>query len=384
MEDIESIWANDVVVVGERNPDELQQHTDRTGPDPQATPALRLTELRCDDKRVSGRFVQREAFSPLSWSLELLRSHEIVSVKPDSDCCFTLMLPSDLKGTEAGRVIVTTSDRGRLCSPYLWIDQPAELQRYGNRSFHTRVKDVIRTFDGAGKLFEELMNFLWERVDPIAIQGKGDEERETHRRFRGRQPQDVDTPPDETIPPPESFITEEALVESIGFHIGAYLPYDRSNLSLRDLLSLALLRLTADTAPSEIVDRPFDERNEDADADKLAQRETEPSRDTLAASGLFASILQAVRPASSRPGICQEDWRRSSLREFVHSRAYTSRIQGQSWGRVFSAQSPNLRVEYLRWAVLVSTYSTSRCLRLDDPDRHGRTGKQAARSVEAG
>ena len=168
---------------------------------------------------------------------------------------------------------MTTSDQGRLCSPYLWIDQPAELQRYGNRSFHTRVKDVIRTFDGAGKLFEELMNFLWERVDPIAIQSRGDEERGSHRRFPGWQLQNVDSPPDEIIPPPESFITEEALVENIGFHIGAYLPYDRSNLSLRDLLSLALLRLTADTVPGETAERSPDERDEDADSDKLAQRE---------------------------------------------------------------------------------------------------------------
>ena len=90
VEDIESIWANDVVVVGERNPDEVQQRTDRTGPDPQAMPALRLTELRDDDNRVSGRFAQQKAFTPLSWSLELLRSHEIVSIKPDSYCCFTV------------------------------------------------------------------------------------------------------------------------------------------------------------------------------------------------------------------------------------------------------------------------------------------------------
>jgi hypothetical protein len=211
----------------------------------------------------------------------LLRRREAFPLEPDQKGRFAISLPGGLGRIEAGRVALCLDGTVMQRSPYHWIDQPAELNRYGHRTYHAGVKQSLQSFAGAGKLFEELLNFLWERVDPKAIQRAREDEEKGHQRFRGRRRSDSDDGEVEPPPPPEAFITEEELAETLAWRVDGYMPHDRSLLSLRDLLSLALLRLTTETVTPNSETGDTGERDEDADAARTEEQEKQ-REDTLA------------------------------------------------------------------------------------------------------
>jgi hypothetical protein len=284
----QEIWTDDLLMVQERDASGIHAEEDSIeADDTQAAAPLRLVELSYQSERLTGRFtwkselpdsvdeVDHEAslVEGQCWALELLRRREAHSFEPDREGRFTIPLPDGLSSIEAGRVVAHSSGTVTQQSPYHWIDQPAELARYGHRTYHARVKQGLQTFAGAGNLFEELLNYLWERVDPKAIQRARDDEERGHRRFRGRQRGDGDDGEVEAPPPPEAFITEEELAETLAWHVDAYVPHDRSLLSLRDLLSLALLRLTTETVTPNVDIGDTSERDEDADAAQTQEQE---------------------------------------------------------------------------------------------------------------
>jgi len=183
--------------------------------------------------------------------LQFLRTDSEIQLVGVSSHAITVELPQTIPNVEAVRVKI-----GELISPYCWIDQPAELERYGARAYYQRVKSQIETFDGAAKLFEELLNYLWERVDPQEIVAEADDDQDTTGRARRRASRSV-ADVDANVPPPaESFITDEELVETIHWTIDGQYRYDRSIMSLRELLSLVLLRLTTPTQEGEEVTEP--------------------------------------------------------------------------------------------------------------------------------
>jgi hypothetical protein len=251
-------------------------------------PPLRIVELGYQPDLLSGRFVWSERLSAImqenntrvtqpnerSWALEFLRNRDNkVAIQPDSTGRFSIHLPDGLAHSEAGRIVTWSDKTSPQWSPYHWIDQLVELTRFGHRTYHTRVKENMQTFAGAGKVFEELLNFLWNRVDPQTIHRERDENPELYGRSRRRDRQKGDIGNDDTpAPPPEDFIIDEVLVDAITWRIDEYLPHDQSTLSLRDLLSLALLRLTVETEPSSIETGDPGERDEDADTARTEEQ----------------------------------------------------------------------------------------------------------------
>lgn len=119
------------------------------------------------------------------------------------------------------------------------------------------------------------MNFLWERVDPRQIQADAEREKDERigRRSRDENMGDTNLEEEAPPPPPSAFITDEQLTNTLMWQVEGYIPHNQSVRSLRDLLSLALLRLTTDTKQPESEVLEADERDEDADREKQQQQE---------------------------------------------------------------------------------------------------------------
>ncbi len=274
------LWHDEQVIITSREPTSVYLSLE-TSPDIDAneTPfPIRLLDLRYEDGLLQGRFQQRATLpASINWSLELLRRRATLPVTPDQTGSFNVRLEKHLTGIEAARLVLVSDGMLLGRSPYHWIDQLAELARHGRRSYYRRVRGILQTFDGAGKLFEELLNYLWERVDPQAIQKEMEEQKKiAHRTRRDHKLDDQDDKEAEPPPPPEKFIiTEDELSDAIDRRIEGYAPYDRSTLSLRDLLSLALFKLTVETEPVVADTGDSDERDQDADADREEERKVQ-------------------------------------------------------------------------------------------------------------
>lgn len=268
------IWQDQLISMTVQDPSAVTVSDTGVGKpsDPVFSP-LRLLELSYQIGTISGLLEHSRVITETgSWELELLRRRQSLPILLDDTGRFSVSLETALQGSEAGRAVLRLGDGSLLASPYHWIDQPAELARYGRRTYYARVRESLSTFDGAGKLFEELMNYLWERVDPQAIHNQQGDHPGSTRRSKHTQSQEDGDPLDEA-PPPESFITEEQLVNTLADWVEYDWPFDRSTVSLRDLLSLALLRLTTETVPPDTDVGEDSERNEDEDAQRVAELE---------------------------------------------------------------------------------------------------------------
>ena len=198
--------------------------------------------------------------------LRFLRNNLVLPVRLEAGLTFRLNLPALMERADAARV-----ETGDLATPYRWIDQPDSLARHGARTYQVRVSEKLETILGAEQLFHELMDFLLERIDP----GNETDDRDSltlrrHQRgAHGDKPDASEAPPP---PGPEGFIMDVGLVQALQNRTSDHQPYDRSLSSLRDLLSLALLRLTTVTQASV----PYvDDETRDEDAEQQRQAEQE-------------------------------------------------------------------------------------------------------------
>lgn len=209
---------------------------------------IHLEELSLRGLRLEGRLSSRIESSKLA-TLELLRSQARFAITLDSTLTFTVSLTQSLDQAEAARVFI-----GNFVTPFRWIDQPDALTRYTQRTYHARIRSTLETIHGTEKLFKDLMDFLWERVDPAKITEETANTSSYHRHRHRRRELDSDQEPEIPPPGPEEFITSERLLQFVDQEVNHQHPYDRSTASLRDLLSLALLRLTTPTRASESID----------------------------------------------------------------------------------------------------------------------------------
>lgn len=227
-----------------------------------------ITELALNGQRLEGR-LSNLAHPSEPLTLEFLHRKLYYPLTLDATLRFAFNLSGSFESAEAARVV----GNGISC-PYRWMDQPEALARYTQRAYHSSVRSKLETVDGTETLFKELMNFLWERVDPAKIT----EETTNARIVRGhRQSSKEDNNESEILPPaPEEFITPERLVSFITQEINHQHQYDRSTASFRALLSLALLRLTtptrAETAEEELTQEeiPSKEQDEEEQARRTA------------------------------------------------------------------------------------------------------------------
>lgn len=274
----DAIWSDDILSIAELNPADIEPGKPEEEPTAEHYP-FRLRELIFDNERVSGQIVWQESQPVLDgeWALELRQENIRFSIEPNDQGQFSLPFPDALSKSEAGRVIWTPVDQPELFSPYHWIDQPAELLRFGNRTYHARIKASLQTFAGAGSLFEELLNFLWDRVDPRQIQAEAEKEKDGLGRGKSgsrNQNKDDDTP----APPASAFITDEELTYTLMWHAEGYAPHNQSVHSLRDLLSLALLRLTVETKPAEVEVDDTAERDDNPNTEVEIQQKAEKKK----------------------------------------------------------------------------------------------------------
>ena len=270
-EAFEPLWDDESVRVWTLQPEEIVA-TEETSEGLQRTgTVIDLMELTAQGQQLKGRISQRPADAPSVGELQLLRASASLPVEVTTEGRFALELGQPLNEAEAARLVL-----GEYASPYRWIDQPEVLAKFGARTYHTRVRGQLETFDGADKLFGELLNFLWERVDRTKIQEEAEQARKEVKLRLGpsgdaRSGIEGEGPP---APPPGAFVTDEDLVTAIGWRVEQQLPYDRHVLSLRDLFSLVLLRLTTPTESPEKTTETG-ERDEEADQDRDAEREGE-------------------------------------------------------------------------------------------------------------
>ena len=221
---------------------------------------LFLTDLSLQSEKIEGKLSSPLPAGIGSVKLHLQRKNLDMPVKFQDETKFVTLYKISLEDAEYARL-----EGEGLFTPYRWIDQPAALARYGARTYQARIKGKLETLLGAEKLFQELMNFLWERVD-FDHKNEDDLNSHLHRSSFAKKKRD-DQSEDGPLPPgPEAFITDEELVRSIQSRIDYHHPYDRSLLSLRDLFSLVLLRLTA---PTQLVNTDDSEQSEEEKEQQL-------------------------------------------------------------------------------------------------------------------
>jgi hypothetical protein len=255
------VWPLDLadVTVTEAEPSERPTHLEHP---------FVLTDLSVKGTHVVGSSSGLPVAHSKNPHLRFLRNNQCLPIQFETSTTFNLQLPAQLDAADAARL-----EAGELATPYRWIDQPEILARYGARTYHVRVKGKLETIQGAGQLFEELMNYLWDRVDP-SNEANDQDPRLIRRHLRSvhlDQPgtQDIPTPPG-----PEGFITDQELVKTLHWGVESHQPYNRSLLSLRDLLSLVLLRLTTTTqAVDDTVE--WETRDEEADQQRQAEQEAQ-------------------------------------------------------------------------------------------------------------
>jgi hypothetical protein len=224
-----------------------------------------LVDLSLRADRIEGKLSQALSDGIQNAKLHLQRSNRDIPVRFLDDLTFYATIDFSLEEAESGRL-----ETSKYETPYHWIDQPDILARFGARTYQVRIKGKIETLLGTGKLFEELMNFLWERVDSDIETDSNDPRKIRQHLARVK----LDSTSNDPLPSgPEALITDEKLVQGLKFGLDSHHPYDRSLYSLQDLFSIVLLRLTTPTSATTIdQDIPDEEADENTQAEREEQK----------------------------------------------------------------------------------------------------------------
>lgn len=198
-----------------------------------------ITEFILNNKILTGRLSQWPVIDDEKVELIFLRSGLKYSIQIDRDLRFQIPFTDEIRTSESAFV-----RGGGIESLPCWIDIPAILQEYGSRSYHERIQAKLDTVVGAEALFHELMEFLFDRAIPD--QRLAQNYRRSSQRSKDDNSDDEEIGDSSPAPDIERFVVPERDPSGL-FQIGKYtrLPYNRNIQSLRDLLSIVLLRLTS-------------------------------------------------------------------------------------------------------------------------------------------
>lgn len=257
--------------------------------------AVLISELTLQNKAIHGRISHLLPQLKSEAELVLLRSGERLPLKLQGDLSFQISYQNDLRVTEVACV-----DFGDYKTPYRWIDRPDILMEYGSRSYHERIQAKMDTVVGAESLIHELMEFLFDRVQPEINQGvSGSGNRVPTAGSSSRPIAPADNQP---APEADRFIVPER--DASGrFGLGQFtrIPYERNIRSLRDLLSIALLKLTLPPTP------PTDTLIDDDGGDNTNTPESEEERKQIdARQRLCNYVMDYSRRYSHR--LCQAEF----------------------------------------------------------------------------
>ena len=229
-------------------------------------PTLNFNDLRYEDRCVYGSISESFEKSSSAGKLLLLKKQSEFDVEIDKSGDFILEIDFELAESEAAKLQVGDKSTG-----FQWIDQPERLEHYGARSYYSRVKGKIESFDGAKSLSIELMDFLWDRVDLEYYQREEGERKTPQTRRRQSDSYESEREEDEA-PPIDRFFTEEEAVRDIKWGVDQQEPYQRDLMSFRDLLSIVLIRLTTETRELPDGTDIKDEESEDEDGEREQKR----------------------------------------------------------------------------------------------------------------
>ena len=245
----QSIWADQLIAIRSIAPQDTRPLIEEVST-PVRPSSFYLTELTERNGVIEGCIAFSSTLKVLEWWFELLLSEQRYPVVMDAQDRFYVQLQAPRATPDAGRICAVLTNGTQVWSPEKFIDQPYELERYTARTFHRSMQSRLVAVSDAAHTFRELMEFLFERRNPEAATrdaGGG--------RIRGKRAPASPNDSEEAheILPIDAFITEENLNFYIGRHVSTLNPYDRDHYSLRDLLSLVLLRLTTETTPQRVL-----------------------------------------------------------------------------------------------------------------------------------
>ncbi len=255
-----------------------------------------LTELTLQNGVLSGKLSHWPEKELLYGKIVFQRSGWSAEIDFDKNLRFQIIYNEELRSSEAAYVIIN----GTQSLPR-WIDHPGALQEYGSRSYHERIQAKMDTVAGAESLFRELTEFLFNRVIPSKLTETIDQNTGKLRRLTHSTNPGTDNAP----PPPEA---ERFIVpgrDATGsFLLGNYTrtPYDHNIHSLRDLLSIVLLKLTL--PPSISTETFIDDKKP---SDQKGNPEEDPEKDQIASRiRLCNYLIDYCKRYSHR--LCQPDF----------------------------------------------------------------------------
>jgi hypothetical protein len=230
-----------------------------------------VSDLTIQDNLLYGKIENKPMDTDFTATLEFLHSSDYYEIEISKFGEFSTTIDRPFEYADAAKIVI-----GEHATPYRWIDFPISLQKYGQRLFRSRLKTKIESLDGARSVFKELMDFLWNRVDPTKFRkdSKNDLPETGLRTSKRKTESSGDSGEDinDEILPASRFITEEELIDNLNWGIDNHPRYDRNIIGLRDLLSIVLLRLATETRIDEVL-TPAGETDEDTDQERTAEQE---------------------------------------------------------------------------------------------------------------
>lgn len=222
---------------------------------------ISLSNVVARDGNILGQVYFREKLPIKEIRLHLILINAVLVVSLDDQNRFSVPLDITLAGSEAALIEVLCNDGITIHSAVVFVDQPYELDRYGARSFHRSMRGKLELVQDAAHTFKELMDFLFQRTDRDRLKHEDITQQKRAERRKRKGETHFDTEPE--VLPINGFITDDELSYQIGRHIDVLNPYDRDHYSLRDLLSLALLRLTTETTSQRTLDASIDSEEDE-------------------------------------------------------------------------------------------------------------------------
>lgn len=220
--------------------------------------SILLTELTLQNKSIVGKLNRWPGTLPAKAELVFVRSGEKYDIQLEHDLHFQHPFLKKIDRSESAYI-----QRGNFQSLPRWIDLPDILQDYGSRSYQERIQSKLDTVVGAESLFRELLEFLFNRVSPNQITPVNNSQIRIHQQGKSKE---SDSKEEETpAPAPDRFVVPER-DEKGAFKIGGYtkIPYNQNIHSLRDLLSIVLLKLLPDSESTSTEESGEDDINNES------------------------------------------------------------------------------------------------------------------------
>jgi hypothetical protein len=241
-----------------------------------ARPSIHLDYLIARKHEIEGFVSFSQIFEPKNLSLLLTFTKQEYPITLDTNNRFLLRLDKTLTHAETGRLVFDCGSETNCESNSVFVDQADELQTFGARSFHFAMRGKLELVSTASNVFKELMEFLFNRTNNNQDVSEYEESRRQQRKQRRLLTLAQTNDDDYEVLPADAFITDEELSMRISGHIDSLNHYERDHYSLRDLLSLVLMRLSTETVSSQVIDTAV-ERDELENIHLEAQRREQRS-----------------------------------------------------------------------------------------------------------